>query len=476
MRKEYLRIDNGKKAVEGRQQLYSVFLQIYKGEVYGILSGDMNEISSLVDIMRGKDCFDYGKFYYKGLPEDLESGREYLKKKVALMDKQSHLVENLSIAENMYIVEGKPKVFFVNTCVIKNRLQMLLETFDIHISVDEPVKHLSHLERCQLELLKAFVQNMECIILDWRKDFLTHVEYENLYLLVEKLKDRGMTFISIDYSVERTVKYSDAVMILNHGKTIQMLEHRPFKEKEIYRLLFNEQQYEEFTFTSKEMIPNQEVVLSLSQVRTGNLDRISLTVERGEIVTIVCEDRKSVEEFVELLKGNLHEYEGRIYISGKKYRPQGQAKTVKQGICFVENHPLEDDLFENMNVYDNICIAKGSRIKTLWWKPRYRKNITIFIEEMFGKNIGHKKLRDLSVLERKKIVYYRWLLYNPNIVVCINPFSAMDIYMSRQIELMLAEYAKRGIGVILLTQDYWVSTEVKSSLYMLEKKQLRKVV
>lgn len=475
MREEYLRIDNGKKVIEGQIELYSVFLQVYAGEIYGILSEDMYEVDSLVNILAGKDTFDYGKIYYKGASMDLETGREYLQKKIIVMDGQSRLVDNLSIAENLYFVEGKPERFFVHTDRINRRVKELLEVFHINIKAEASVKKLTYLEQCQLELLKAYVKKAECVIINQIKDFLTHTEYEKLHQLAVQLKNRGMTFITTDYSAQRTAEYSDAVMILNKGKTAQILEYGPFHPKELQRYLPEPKPFDKSFRQAGKGKEHPKPALEMRHIWTRALKDISLTAAKGEIVVIVCEDRKSIWDLGGLFTGNLQADQGDILVCGRKYRPRGRAMAIRQGICFMEHEFLADHLFHNMTVYDNICIAKGNLVKTLWWKSRYRKSVTDFIREIFGEDISQKKVKDLTPLEQKKVLYYRWMLYKPDVVVCINPFSAADAVSIGQIEQMLMEYAEKGIGVLLLMQDYRAGGELNASRYVLENMQLIRV-
>ena len=129
-----------------------------------------------------------------------------------------------------------------------------------------------------------------------------------------------------------------------------------------------------------------------------------------------------------------------------------------------------------MNVFDNICIAKGSRVKSLWWKNRYRKNVVQSITELFGEDISDKKLTELDMTTQQKIVYYRWMFFRPDIVVCINPFSTVDIHLSRIAESVIKEYAAKGIGVLVLAQSYWTARNIGDASYVLENKKLQRIV
>lgn len=476
MRKEYLRIDNGIKLTEGREQLYSVFLQVYEGECCGIIPGNMNEINGLLDILLGKQCFDYGHIYYKGNPVNIQDDFTESGSKIGVVDNQSHLVENLSIAENIFVVRKDTGRFFVEHNQVEKQLKLLLENFGIEIPVEAGVRHLNNLERCQLELLKGYVMGLECMIIDHRLQYLPDNESGKIYRLIEMLKERDMTFIIIDYTVEQVVKYADTIMLLNRGKTVQLLEYPPFDSGMIYRMLLSSKADAGIDTRDKDDLVNEEIVYQLEGIYARYLEDVSLNVKKGEIATIICGERKSAESLCDLLKGDLKPDAGRIMIQHRRFKAAGYKYAAKQGICFIENPSDGNQLFYNMNVFDNICIAKGSRVKSLWWKNRYRKNVVQSITELFGEDISDKKLTELDMTTQQKIVYYRWMFFRPDIVVCINPFSTVDIHLSRIAESVIKEYAAEGIGVLVLAQSYWTARNIGDASYVLENKKLQRIV
>jgi len=475
MRKEYLRIDNGMKEIEGMEQIYSIFLHIYEGECCGIISGNTSQLNCLVDILRGEKSFDSGILYYRGQMLSEPNDVMKLRKKVGIVNSQSRFVENLTISENVFIVQSRNEKVFVSHRQLGKQLKLLFENFAIDIRPNCRIKDLKNLERCQLELLKSYVLGIECMIIDLRLQHFTEDELETLYNLVDKLKARGMTFISVDYIVEQVIHYSDSLMLLNAGKTIGIIEYPPFEKELIYQMLLN----------GKADLPAgagllkagriPEVALQMQEVCAPYLKKLNFSVHRGEIVVFMCEERKSMESLCSLIKGERKTDTGAILVNHQKFKASGYKHAAGQGIGFIEDQHDGNNLFYNMSVYDNICIAKGTRVKRLWWQKKYRKNVEQFITEIFDENIGEKKLKELDNDKLQMIVYYRWLLYHPEVIVCVNPFSNVDIHMSRLTERIIREYAARGIGVLILSQDFWVSGDSKDTVYVLQNEQLKKL-
>lgn len=127
--------------------------------------------------------------------------------------------------------------------------------------------------------------------------------------------------------------------------------------------------------------------------------------------------------------------------------------SIKKGICFIEERAVKENLFYNMNVLENICIAKSARIGGFWRNKAYQRSLQTYIKRLLGEDIYNKPLRGCSMNDLQKISYYKWLFYKPNIIICVNPFSGIDISMREIAGNIINEYRKNNIAVIVLSSD-----------------------
>ena len=79
-----------------------------------------------------------------------------------------------------------------------------------------------------------------------------------------------------------------------------------------------------------------------------------------------------------------------------------------------------------------------------------------------------KSISEVSAETLYLMIYCKWLLFMPKVLVCINPFSVTD-YQTNQIIRQMIEYlSARGISVIIIT-SYWPSLcTIKGTLKYLE--------
>lgn len=473
MNTEYLRIENGIKT-EGRVELlHSIYLQLFQGKTAGMVSGNFFEVDSLIDILTGEDAFSYGRIYYKGELVSLYGSLDCLRGKLTVLNQDRQLVDNLSIAENIFMVQAKPKECAFSNDALNRKAQVVLEQFEIEVDVFKPVITLSNVERSQIELIKAYVCGIEMVIIDQRIDAFMEEEITRIFQLVEKLKAQGVSFVLVDNLLPQVLRYADTLTLFNRGKTIRVLNRQEFEEEKIYSFFTYRYFDKPVSGWSAEEDEVRDEIFRMEGIRSASLRDVSFCLRRGEIVSILCEERKGLEEFVEIMKGELTPCGGKMLLGGRRYEPRDMCRAVRQGVCFIENNPIKNNLFYNMDTFTNLYLVKGTKVRSVWWRKRFQKSIRAYIEKVFNEDISRVPIGMLSTQRLQKLVYHKWLLYKPKVAVCINPFSTVDIYMGIIAREMIWEYAKKGISVVII-QNRWSLQDAESTVYILDDGVLRR--
>ena len=72
-------------------------------------------------------------------------------------------------------------------------------------------------------------------------------------------------------------------------------------------------------------------------------------------------------------------------------------------------------------------------------------------EPVIGQEIHAKNISKLELASLYNIVYYRYHLYNPKVLFCIQPLSQADIYLRRHIMELIQNLKIKGITIVILT-------------------------
>ena len=106
-----------------------------------------------------------------------------------------------------------------------------------------------------------------------------------------------------------------------------------------------------------------------------------------------------------------------------------------------------------MNVFENICLIKGNYLKSLWRKRRYRESLKKTINGWFQTDICSKSLSDLTETQLQKVIFCRWMLYRPRLLVLVNPFIGGCINMNESSMENIRQIAGQGTGVLILSTN-----------------------
>ncbi len=469
MKEEVLRIDNGLVKINGFSILNDIYLQVFAGESLGIIFDNMEEKNALIQLLSGEEKLSYGRLY---LNEKLIKGNnseKLFKKNVFTISETSKLIKTLNIYENIFFTTFNS--IFIDSKMYEKMAYELLQNFSIDIPVDKPIRQLSNLERVTIELLKAYTLGCKLVSMSNIASILNNTELGTFFKLVSLLKQTGIAFIIIETFEDIIFEQTNKLAIIKNGKTVGMFDSSQIDRKRIYQLLCKEplnNNYEKFPTKGNPYLDSKEVVLSFRNVSDEILNSVSFDIRRGEILRILYMDDASKNHLIELLKGKLHAKEGQIYINNKFYLVNSIGEAQTKGVCFVEENATKVMLFKKLSVMYNLCIPLSSKVNLFWLKKKYSQSVIKALNGLIDSSYFKMLISDVPPSILQKIVYCRWLLYAPKVVVCIKPFSITDVKVNQVIEQMINLLADKGIAILIVTSNWPSLSSINGNVLYLE--------
>lgn len=456
MREEILVIENGTISKLDNHIFSGLYLQIFKKEIMGIIFDSILEKEYLLDLIKGNITLSSGRIYLDNEKISYRESPRYFTKSIAVIDKSSKLINSLSVLENIMLFTPIMNELIIGYRKPLHKLDELQELLKIQLPVNKPVATLSTVERVTVELVKAFMEGKKLVAMSDITGFLKSAELIEIYSLICRLKELGMTFAIIESFEDIVFKWTDRLTVIKSGRTVGILQSTEAKKQTIYSALIGKQSKNNIqNFSSLHLNDSNDskCVLEFSNIHTDLLKNISFYVDKGEVIKIYYMDDPSLIHMINLLKGTRKSSSGQILLSGREYSINNVHSAINNGVCFVEESPYDNMLFFNMNILDNLTLSLVKKVPMIWIKKRYLKSIKKFVSQFFEDDISNIKLSGLEPYKLQQIVYMKWLLYAPKVVICIKPFTEADIHI-RQITISMIEMLKqRGIAVIILTPN-----------------------
>ncbi len=78
-------------------------------------------------------------------------------------------------------------------------------------------------------------------------------------------------------------------------------------------------------------------------------------------------------------------------------------------------------------------------------------NILHMAENEFPKELLMKPVKNWSHVDRVKLIYYRWYLLKPKVLICMMPFSGQEAALHEIIVDYLVRCSKRGTAILLIS-------------------------
>ncbi len=449
MKREILRIENITIKEKEIKTLKGFFMNLYQGELLGVFVNNALEKRQLIDLIYGKAEIERGRICFENTPTNYEDFMGIRKNKIALIQSTSKLIDDLTVADNIFIIREKFGHYLIEKKVINKQAQNLLKELDINIPAHQLAHTLSVFEKTTIEIAKAYGLGAKIIILKDLSSYLSDLELRELKKLILKLKDDGVAFVMIDSFTEVLKAFCDRMFVMKNGRNVWT-----FKREQI-----NDDILKTYFYTPKhEILPSfvkcHTSVLKFDHVTTDKFEPLSFEVHSGEVVSILDNDGACIDEIIKILNGENKNYQGDIYVGNQIFRSRSLQQALKKDLAFIPENPIDTMLFKDIPAIDNLCFASSHKVKNFWMNSKYKKSFMDDYKKYFDEGTLNAQTETLSIYDLQKLVYLKWHLYNPKIVICTRPFSSIDI----ELREITAEYMKllldKGIGILILTSNY----------------------
>jgi len=456
--KTLLKIVSILKVFPGVMAVDRVSLELEKGEVLALIGENGAGKSTLTQIICGVLKPDDGNIFVKGIEVKFQSSHDALAAGINLVFQELSLIENLSIAENIFM--NRQPLSWMNNIDWKKLYQQteeLLEKFSLKLNPKTLVKELSTGQQQMVEILKAVSTSPDVLILDEPTSSLTESEIHLLYNIIIKLKEAGVAFIYITHKLSEVFEIADRVLVMRDGRYVDSKLVRDVNEEKLISMMVG-REISKMYGTKKQEIRPAEKILEVNDLSLkDHFNNISFHLDRGEILGIAGLVGAGRTEMALSIFGAAPRDSGSIKIKNKNILINKPADAIRNGLAYLTEDRKSLGLYLDKSVQDNI-IAPNLRKVSLKNGRISKKVVTSFVNRKVKEfNIVTssitKKLRELSGGNQQKCLYSMWLGTQPEILILDEPTRGIDVGARQELYDNIREFTRKKNGIILISSD-----------------------
>ncbi|HYM68021.1 MAG TPA: ABC transporter ATP-binding protein [bacterium] len=192
------------------------------------------------------------------------------------------------------------------------------------------------------------------------------------------------------------------------------------------------------------------------------LHGVSVTVETGEIVTLIGANGAGKSTTLKTIAGFLQPRPGTVRLDGTAIHGLPPHEITRRGICLV---PEGRRIFPRMTVLDNLKMGAFIRSDVRAIEDDLSRVYTLFprLKERLGQLAG-----TLSGGEQQMVAIARGLMAKPKIMLLDEPSMGLAPVLVELIFQTILEINAQGVTILLVEQNALMALQVAKRGYVLE--------
>ncbi|MBM7556493.1 ABC-type sugar transport system ATPase subunit [Halanaerobacter jeridensis] len=450
----------------GVRALDHVNLKAYKGEVLALVGENGAGKSTLMKVLSGVHpaSTHEGEIYIKGERKKFANTKEAESAGVAIIHQELNLIPGMSVAENIFLDRQYTNGPSINWGKLYNETEKVLARLNIYdIEPTDLIKDLTVGKQQMIEIAKALSLNAEILVLDEPTSALTDSEVDELFRVINELKEQGVCMVFISHKMEEIEQIADRVAVLRDGKSIgDITKIEDITLDGIITRMVGDEVDEMFP---KEKFERGEKTLEVRDLEVDHPLRegekkvkgVSFEAYKGEILGIAGLMGSGRTELVSGIFGAYpDDTHGEVYIRGDKVEINSPEEAVEHGIGLIPEDRKEIGLLLTRNVVDNVSAASLSKFSTMGVmnEQEERKNTREYVDQLSIKTPSiDANVATLSGGNQQKVVIGKWLTTDPDILILDEPTRGIDVGAKVEIHRLMNKLVEQGVTVIMISSE-----------------------
>lgn len=441
----------------GVKALDRVNFTLMPGECHALVGENGAGKSTLSKCITGENRMTEGELYVKGerirLPS--YSVRESQSKGIAIVHQEFTLMSDMNGVENIFVGRYKKKYGFIDWKALERRAQEMMDFLQCKVNLHTAVKNLRTAERQIIQLAKALLENPEIIIFDELTAVLQEKDIQNIFRIIEILKEKGIGIIYISHRLDEVFACCDSYTVLCDGKYINSGRVEEIDNNRLVKMIIGRELANVYPPINEEL---GETILEVKNLTAPKAFRdINLYVREGEVIGLAGLLGAGKTELVQAIFGSHKVVSGEILVKGKPVHTRNPGRAIRLGMGLVPDERRTLGLNMKFDIKDNTTLPSMKLFRKLGIFQNHEALAKAAYDINEKMNLNYYSLwqnvKKLSGGNQQKIVIAKWMLRDTEIFLLDEPTRGIDIGAKFEIYNLIHELTKQKKAVILVSPE-----------------------
>ena len=231
---------NISKQFGGVQALTDAHLDLFPGEVLGVLGHNGAGKSTLVKILAGAETANEGSILIAGREAAIADPNDARHFGIETIYQELALCGNLDAPANLFMGRELHKWGFLRQRAMQEEAREALSRLNIRIpSLETEVRLMSGGQRQCISISRAVHFDTRILIMDEPTAALGMEESRKVMDLIDELKSQGLGIIWISHDIHEVYNFTDRITILSGGRNVITASTRTFLQDEIVSMIIS---------------------------------------------------------------------------------------------------------------------------------------------------------------------------------------------------------------------------------------------
>lgn len=426
------------------------------GEIHALMGENGAGKSTLMKVLTGVYSKDEGEIFIDEKNISFKHPKEAEEYGIVFIYQELNSLLDMTVEENIFLgKEVYTKFGILDKKYMQNKVKETLSTLGMNLNPNDKLADLSVGQRQMVEIARALISEIKVIIMDEPTAALTINETEHLFKIINSLREKGVSIIYISHRMEEIFELCDRITIMRDGEYVGTRNIKDTNMNEIINMMIGRDIGDRFSKTDNE---KKGIALNIKDLSSGKyFNNVSFNVSYGEILGVYGLMGAGRTEIMKTIFGVLPLDSGEIELDGNKISIKNPKEAIKHGIGFITEDRKVEGLMLNENIKNNISLNNFPRIVTNNFiisrqKETFTSSFAVRDFNIKCSGINHI-CNNLSGGNQQKVIFAKWILSKPKILILDEPTRGVDIASKKEIYTMMNDLASKGLAMIMVSSE-----------------------